>query len=182
MIDAGKVQSMARKPTKMTLCWRCAHACGNCDWSAEGTPVKGWKAKRTIVRNMDGSGKCIGSFQVIECPQFEDDTDRYNQRLEPSVNDRWHPNPVARDVMSRKIQYPEVVIHTNKSDARKRIEALPTSELYNLIETRLSGVEKEIAKLTLIGKMRACDVAEVVYYAEDYVKKMLRVIWRKLGT
>ena len=84
--------------------------------------------------------------------------------------------------MSRKIQYPEVVVKTNKSDARKRIEALPTSEKYNLIETRLSGVEKDIAKLTLIGKMRACDVAEVVYYTEDYVKKMLRVIWRKLGT
>lgn len=174
---------MAR-PIKMTLCWKCAKACGACSWSDKLIPVKGWTAKKTRLQNADGYGsyRYSTSYQVIECPEFVDDTDQYNKRLAPSKDSGWHPNSVAREVMSRHIQYPEVVVSTNKSDARKRIEALPKNELINRIETRLSGIEKDVAKMTLIGKMRACDIADVIFYSEWVVKRMLRVIWKKLDT
>lgn len=174
---------MARKPTKMTLCWRCAHACGACSWSDNLIPVKGWTAKKTRLQNADGYGsyRYSTSYQVIECPEFVDDTDQYNKRLPPSNDDNRHPNPIANEVMKHQIQYPERVIITNKSDARKRIEALPDAELYRRIETRLDGVQKEIAKCVLIGKMRICDVVDVVHYEYDTIAKHLRNIYQKLG-
>ena len=119
---------------------------------------------------------------IIKCPNFIDDTARYNQRYPPSRNNNWHPNPVAREVMNKHIEYPEKVVNIYKSDARKRVEALPTSELINRIETRLEGVEQDIAKLTFIGKMRACDVAEIVFYTNVHVNRILRDICRKLDS
>lgn len=55
-----------------TLCWDCEKQCGKCSWSKEFKPVNGWKAIPTKI--MGGVGKyerCIESFLVIECPEFE---------------------------------------------------------------------------------------------------------------
>lgn len=51
-----------------TLCWKCQNACGKCSWSARFEPVKGWKAKETIINNYYRS---IKSYEVINCPDFE---------------------------------------------------------------------------------------------------------------
>lgn len=56
------------------LCWNCKHACGDCPWSRayNKQPVKGWKAKPTLINNQ---GVLMKSFQIYECPLFEKDTD-----------------------------------------------------------------------------------------------------------
>ena len=70
--------------TKMTLCWDCANACGNCSWSDRTfTPVSGWKAKPTIVKGdhrKNGDVKIEDSFHVEACPLFKDDTNQYSKR------------------------------------------------------------------------------------------------------
>ena len=57
-------------PTKDTLCWTCAKACGgyDCPWAAKLKPVDGWTAKETVRDYKDGS--TVRSYQVIECPLY----------------------------------------------------------------------------------------------------------------
>ena len=53
------------------LCWTCGKCYGDCSWSLEFKPVKGWKAEPTIIRN-GGSFGCedIPSYRVEECPEY----------------------------------------------------------------------------------------------------------------
>ena len=55
------------------LCWSCDRATGGCSWSHNGTPIKGWKAKKTRVRGLD---KDIDSYLIKECPLFKKETER----------------------------------------------------------------------------------------------------------
>ena len=62
---------------KHTLCWDCKNATGNCSWSQELIPVKGWTA--------EPSEKEYGSFTVQFCPEFIRDSigggiKRYKQK------------------------------------------------------------------------------------------------------
>lgn len=63
---------------KDTLCWRCGNACGGCSWSREFEPVKGWKAKATLLgrtRTAGGKNKYVKerSYTVKHCPEFVPD-------------------------------------------------------------------------------------------------------------
>lgn len=50
---------------KDTLCWKCANACGGCDWSKKrAKPVEGWEAIRRDLYNG------VESYIVLSCPQF----------------------------------------------------------------------------------------------------------------
>ena len=69
----------------MTLCWKCANACGGCSWTERDKktgkvrfqPVEGWKAVPENLKNNGGSGpKVIKSFRVIFCPMFRRDERR----------------------------------------------------------------------------------------------------------
>jgi hypothetical protein len=54
-----------------TLCWNCANACGKCCWSKKFKKVKGWIAKKTIIKgDPNGLEPNIDSYLVIECPKF----------------------------------------------------------------------------------------------------------------
>ena len=53
---------------KMSLCWSCENACGDCSWSRSLTPVKGWTAKEVVRETNTGN---LPSYKVIECPQYE---------------------------------------------------------------------------------------------------------------
>lgn len=60
---------------RQTLCVYCEKACGKCSWSdGTFTPVEGW----TAIRTPHISG---GSYFVIDCPLFADDTHKYNQPM-----------------------------------------------------------------------------------------------------
>ena len=48
-----------------TLCRECARASGNCSWSRDLTPVKGWEAEASE----DRSGTFY-TWYVISCPQY----------------------------------------------------------------------------------------------------------------
>ena len=52
-----------------TLCWNCEKATGGCSWSRDFTPVEGWKAKPTKIKE-DGGKTIIDSFIVKKCPEF----------------------------------------------------------------------------------------------------------------
>ena len=53
---------------KSTLCWKCANACGGCDWSREFKPVDGWEATPTkVYQNVN---QYIDSYIVNKCPEF----------------------------------------------------------------------------------------------------------------
>lgn len=52
-----------------TICWGCKN-CTRCSW-ADGIPVKGWTATKTIVRDHCGD---FESYLVTDCPQFKGDT------------------------------------------------------------------------------------------------------------
>ena len=66
------------------LCWKCQRATGNkdlqCHWFRDYTPVKGWTAESTNIRNVrmkeyDGQPvhertEKIETFAIFDCPMF----------------------------------------------------------------------------------------------------------------
>ncbi len=54
------------KRTKNTLCWKCLRY--NCPWIQNATPIKGWTAEPTVVKNKNGS---MRSYHVIACPLYK---------------------------------------------------------------------------------------------------------------
>ena len=71
------VKSLENKHIKaIQKCWDCIHAVpgrtSGCEWSEEGKPVEGWKARPTTIK---ASKRAIvdeyPSFQIDDCPKFE---------------------------------------------------------------------------------------------------------------
>ena len=56
-------------PPKPQPCWNCRKYAGGCSWSRSFTPIPGWDAEPTGTR----SGLRTDSYQIIRCPEFEDD-------------------------------------------------------------------------------------------------------------
>ena len=66
------------------LCWKCQRATGNkdlqCSWFSDFTPVKGWIAEPTNIRNVrmkeydgqlvDERTENIATFAIFDCPMF----------------------------------------------------------------------------------------------------------------
>lgn len=66
------------------LCWKCQRATGNkdlqCPWFRDFTPVKGWTAEPTNIRNVrmkeydgqpvDERTENIATFAIFDCPMF----------------------------------------------------------------------------------------------------------------
>ena len=66
------------------LCWKCQRATGNkdlqCPWLRDFTPVKGWIAEPTNIRNVrmkeydgqpvDERTENIATFAIFDCPMF----------------------------------------------------------------------------------------------------------------
>ena len=155
---------------KDTLCWSCAKACGDCDWSAELKPVKGWTAVPTTIIGNYGWDR-VNTYRVDACPEYENDTDRYNQFLSRDISD----NPIVKEVI--RYRTPEEVLTTNKSDARKRLEQIPETEMRRLIENNLVGVDKDIAKLAFLGHLTMDDMSRCLYYCKDAIRlRMKRII------
>lgn len=59
-----------RYMASFTLCWTCAKATGNCDWSREGIPIEDWKAN-IVKSKRNGS---FDTYMVISCPKYECDS------------------------------------------------------------------------------------------------------------
>ena len=55
-----------------TLCWTCERGAADCCWMQKCRPVKGWKARRTMVLSRDEAGRAryIASYHVTECPNY----------------------------------------------------------------------------------------------------------------
>ena len=74
---------MTSRRHRLTLCWNCKNAvpCDKpfrgCAWSIFGVPVTGWEAKPTIVRSGKSNELILKSYDVFNCPDFEDDTHEY---------------------------------------------------------------------------------------------------------
>lgn len=74
------------KGAKLTdqLCWKCQRATGNkdlqCPWFRDFTPIKGWTAELTNIRNVrmkeydgqpvDERTENIETFAIFDCPMF----------------------------------------------------------------------------------------------------------------
>ena len=148
--------------SKATLCWRCANACGKCSWSANFQPVKGWRARKTIIKadKYEQWHKEISSYIVYDCPLFEDDTAQYKTSYQITVPYK-SPNK------------------GHKSPMRKQIEALPSEELERLFEK--AKVDAFIARMAFIEKMTSTEIALIVHRCEDTVKKRICEMVRKIA-
>lgn len=51
----------------VTICWFCKNSTGNCSWSKNFTPVKNWKAKKTVLI---GNRFLKDSYLISDCPEF----------------------------------------------------------------------------------------------------------------
>ena len=84
------------------LCWKCQRATGNkdlqCPWFRDFTPVKGWIAEPTNIRNVrmkeydgqpvDERTENIETFAIFDCPMFlKDKRKRRPIGLEVTNND-----------------------------------------------------------------------------------------------
>lgn len=54
-------------------CYTCKKATGGCSWSRWFKPVKGWKAKPTVIHHghYHGKERTLDSYAIIECPEYE---------------------------------------------------------------------------------------------------------------
>lgn len=60
---------------KETLCWSCQNACGKCTWSKNFKKVKGWEAKKTVIKgDPNGNEPDIKSYRIISCPLYIPDS------------------------------------------------------------------------------------------------------------
>ena len=149
------------KRTKTTLCWKCSRACGRCSWSKNFTPVEGWVAVKTKVR--ESHEGAIDSYVVLKCPLFDDDTGRCRPN-----------NKIAPILISR----PQMRTCGNKSALRRKIEALPVDEL----ERRIDAINynPEIARLALIEKKTNAEICYIVCRSNDSVRKIVSNILHKV--
>ena len=84
------------------LCWKCQRATGNkdlqCPWFRDFTPIKGWIAEPTNIRNVrmkeydgqpvDERTENIETFAIFDCPMFlKDKRKRRPVVLEVRSND-----------------------------------------------------------------------------------------------
>ena len=84
------------------LCWKCQRATGNkdlqCPWFRDFTPVKGWTAEPTNIRNVrmkeydgqpvDERTENIATFAIFDCPMFlKDKRKKRSAVLEVRSND-----------------------------------------------------------------------------------------------
>lgn len=53
------------------ICWRCANATGGCPWSKDLKPVKGWRARKTFIKDSGKFG--YTSYKILYCPLFNED-------------------------------------------------------------------------------------------------------------
>ena len=53
------------------ICWRCKNATGNCSWSRDLKPIKGWQATKSLKK--DDMGQPYSSYRITYCPQFISD-------------------------------------------------------------------------------------------------------------
>lgn len=61
----------------LSLCWRCGNSTNSgCSWSREFKPVRGWTAEKKIqqVQTKANVKRPVISYHVLDCPQFNDDT------------------------------------------------------------------------------------------------------------
>ena len=59
------------KDGKEQLCWYCEKACGRCSWSRSFTPIEGWEAEPTTVRNRDTAQRTTATYYIKACPEYE---------------------------------------------------------------------------------------------------------------
>lgn len=153
---------MIDRRKKMTLCWKCSRACGKCSWSKNFTPVEGWRAKPTQVR--ESHAGTIESYIVYDCPLFDDDTANYrpNNKIAP---------PTVTEPKRRNI--------SNMSPIRREVETLPTDEL----ERRINTISRyrEIARLALIEHRTYNDISAITRCSYDVVKNAVSEIVRKIA-
>ena len=160
--------------TKDTLCWSCAKACGDCDWSAELKPVNGWTAVPTLIHDNHG-GDIQRSYRVDACPEYVNDVRKYNKHVKIDISD----NRIVHEVIKQRT--PEEVLTTNKSDARKRLEAIPEMEMRTLIDNYLAGVDKDVAKLAFLGHLTIEQIGDVLFFSKDAIRKRMTRIVRVLS-
>ena len=163
---------------KDTLCWKCANACCGCSWSKNFIPIKGWKAQRTKVYQTDSSVRRgeTSSYVVIECPEFVSDVHKYKS----TGHDQFYPNRYVQEVLNNP-QYNNPEARMNKSDARKRVEAIPEEKLKQVIEDNLRGSVHDVAILALLGKMTTYEIAAALFFTPRYVRYMISKAVKKIS-
>jgi hypothetical protein len=129
--------------------------------------LKDGKAKETKLTN---NFMYKSSYIVYECPMFIDDTVKYNKRLKVDITG----NRIVREVINRRT--PEEALTTNKSDARKRLESIPETDMRRMIDENLMGIDKDVAKLAFIGRLTAEQIGDVVFLSSGAIKKRMRKI------
>ncbi len=55
---------------KMSLCLDCKNAVGNCSWSANFVPVKGWKAEPSCYKDNE---LVVRTYKILQCPLYQPD-------------------------------------------------------------------------------------------------------------
>ena len=71
--DTSKSKELPKLSATGTLCWHCEWATGKegkCPWVRSFTPVPGWTAKKTYLRQSEG--QFTESYIVKDCPLFSE--------------------------------------------------------------------------------------------------------------
>lgn len=63
------------KNAKPNICFDCQNAVCGCSWSRDFTPVPGWTAEKTVIRQIyvKGYEQDVETYHITACPQFVPD-------------------------------------------------------------------------------------------------------------
>lgn len=75
IIGTQRKYSMTEFNRSKQICFDCKKAVGGCSWSKNFTPVQGWVAEPTKIRQSGGQEwrHTTASYRIISCPEFEHD-------------------------------------------------------------------------------------------------------------
>ena len=65
--ECVKISRKRKEEEKWQLCCTCKNAYWKCSWSKNFTPVDGWIAEPTIVKDSMGD---FTSYKIKECPEY----------------------------------------------------------------------------------------------------------------
>lgn len=99
------------KNAKSNICFDCQNAVCGCSWSRDFTPVPGWTAEKTVIRQIyvKGYEQDVETYHITACPQFVPDKG-FNAFIE-------YPSTVKRPVkcLTTGVVYPSLYEASNQT-------------------------------------------------------------------
>lgn len=156
------------------LCYDCANACGGCSWSRSFTPVEGWTATPSKIKN--GDSVYIDTYHVTACPYFESDVHKYSKR--PRSLSKGRETELNKQILELRRSgkgYENIAkeLHISYSTVYEALKKAGFAKEIRRNTHVTTGVRADILSLRESGYLIK-EIAEAVGYSTTTVRNVLK--------